>query len=74
MRAEGYLLRRAISASNVCQPGRASEKDCEDGEGMKRVLAVVSTTVAAGIAGLVVFSYYLLRKAARDDSDEMYTR
>lgn len=74
MRAEGYLLRRAISASNVCQPERASEKDCKDDKDMKRALAVISAAVTAGIAGLVVFSYYLLRKAARDGSDEMYTR
>lgn len=74
VRTEGDLLRRAISTSNVRQPERAPEKDREDDQTMKRALAVIATTVTASIAGLVVYSYYLLRKAARDDTDEMYTR
>jgi hypothetical protein len=41
---------------------------------MKRALAVIAATVATSVAGLVVYSLYLLRKAARDDTDEMYTR
>lgn len=41
---------------------------------MKRALAVIATAVTVSIAGLVVYSLYLLRKAARDDTDEMYTR
>jgi|LakMenEpi03Aug12_release.lakeMendotaPanAssembly.Ray.scaffolds.fasta_scaffold18867_5 hypothetical protein len=74
VRAEGDLLRRAISASNVFQPRDASEKDCENDRTMKRVLAVIATTVTASVAGLVVYLLYLLRKSAKDYSDEMYTR
>lgn len=77
MRTKGNLLRRTISASNVCQSKRASKEDCKDGEVVKRALAISAGTVATAIAGLLVYTYYLLRKSAKnakDYSDQIYTR
>jgi len=74
VRTEGDVLRRTVRHSNMREPDVTSEKDCENGKSVKRMLLLFAGVILTGVSGLLVYSLHLLRVAARDGSDEMYTR
>jgi hypothetical protein len=74
VRAEGNALRCTIGAAFVRKPRVTSEKDCEHGESMKLAFKILAGSVTVAVSGLFVYLWYLLIAAAKNNSDEMYTR